>query len=217
MYYNLSIINNQFGRHRIIVNTFWLKVAAAAVGVVGVIILIGMFAPGDRSEPRDPEKSFSDQVEEDKRRFMTEPRPVEPQEQQPPSQQTETTVQKQPPVKETPVQPVQPPKPAEPTVLYFSELSEIEEIEAEKYYNAAVPGRSIGRLPMTGFKLMVDNCRRMIEKWPESWYAYKSQQLLIEMPERHQKRYKVTEQEKDVSRFFKQRPGTKPFTDEGSR
>jgi hypothetical protein len=96
--------------------------------------------------------------------------------------------------------------------LYFKELGEIEKIEAERLLNVAVPGRSIGRLPTTGYKLMVDSCRTMISRWPDSFYAYRAKQMLADLPERYQQRYQVTEKEKDVSMFFKQRSGTKPFT-----
>ena len=97
-----------------------------------------------------------------------------------------------------------------PTVLYFKPLSEIETIEAERLLNVAVPGRSIGRLPGTGYKLMVDNCREIIRRWPDSFYAFRAKQLLADMPERYQKRYNVTKKELDMSRFTKSRPGTQP-------
>jgi hypothetical protein len=64
---------------------------------------------------------------------------------------------------------------------------------------------------MTGFKLMVDTCRQIIQRWPDSWYAYRAKQLLADMPPRFQKRYRVTEEEVSLSRFAKPRPGTKPF------
>jgi len=105
----------------------------------------------------------------------------------------------------------------EPTVLYFQPLSEIEQIEAEKLLNVAVPGRSIGRLPMTGFSLMVPNCRQIIQRWPESQYAYQAKRLLADLPPRYQTRYNVTKEEMDVSMFYQQRPGTQPFTMEESR
>ena len=76
----------------------------------------------------------------------------------------------------------------------------------------AVPGRSIGRLPTTGFKLMVDNCRTIIRRWPDSFYAYSAKKMLADLPERYQMRYKITEEEKDLSMFAEQRPGTRPFT-----
>jgi hypothetical protein len=97
--------------------------------------------------------------------------------------------------------------------VYFKELGEIDQIEASRLLNVAVPGRSIGRLPKIGSKLlMVDSCRTIIRRWPDSQFAYKAKQLLADLPERYQKRYKVTEEEKDVSMFAEQRPGTKPFT-----
>ena len=104
-----------------------------------------------------------------------------------------------------------------PTVLYFKPLSEIEQIEAERLLGVAVPGRSIGRLPMTGFNLMVPNCRQIIEKWPESQYAYQARRLLADLQPRYQTRYNVTKEEINISMFYKQRPGTQPFTMEDSR
>ena len=194
-------------------NTFWLKIMGLAILAVVVIILIGVFTSGTDSEPpepQEPKKTFYDQAEEDKQKFLTEPQALDSQskttvkEQATPTE-NQTTVQTTPPV-------VTQPKPAQPVTLYFKELGEIETIEAERLLNVAVPGRSIGRLPMTGFKLMVDNCRTIIQRWPDSFYAYNAKRMLADMPERYQQRYRVTEQEKDVSMFFKQRSGTKPFT-----
>jgi hypothetical protein len=36
--------------------------------------------------------------------------------------------------------------------------------------------------------------------------------MLIDMPERFRERYKITKEELDISKFTKQRPGTKPFS-----
>jgi hypothetical protein len=194
-------------------NTFWLKIMGLTVLAVGVIILIGVFTSGndtESQEPQQPEKNFYDQVEEDKQRFLTEPKALDSQSQTPatkqaPPTENQTTVQSVPPA-------VVPPKPVQPVMLYFKELGEIEKIEAERLINVAVPGRSIGRLPMTGFKLMVDNCRTIIRRWPESSFAYRAKLMLADLPERYQTRYHVTDQEKDVSMFAEQRPGTQPFT-----
>jgi hypothetical protein len=184
-------------------NTFWLKIAALAILVVAVIVLIGVFSPSGKSrpaaEPQTKQKTFYDQVEKDKKKFLAEPQAVEKQVQE----------QNQPAATQTPVEPVQPP--AKPIQLYFRLLSETDKIEAERLLNVAVPGRSIGRLPMTGFKLMVDCCRQIISKWPDSWYAYRAKQLLIDMPERFRERYKITKEELDISEFTKQRPGTELF------
>ncbi|NQT01042.1 MAG: hypothetical protein HQ580_03390 [Planctomycetes bacterium] len=194
-------------------NTFWLKIMGLAVLVVGIIILISVFTSGTDSqlpepEPKEPQKTFDDQVEEDKQRFLTEPQAQDPQSQIP------TTKQAPPIENQTATQAVPPsPKPAQPTLLYFKELGEIDQIEADRLLKVAVPGRSIGRLPMTGFKqLNVDLCRKIIRRWPDSWFAYSAKQMLADLPERYQKRYHVTEEEKDVSMFAESRPGTKPFT-----
>jgi hypothetical protein len=192
-------------------DTFWLKIMGFALLVVGVIVLIGFLASGTK----EPEKTFYDQVEEDKREFLAKPQPLKEQETtqvQEPNQVVESK-QVNEPVPSAPKQ-IEKPK---PVVLYFKPLSEIEQIEAEKLLNVAVPGRSIGRLPMTGFNLMVPNCRQIIQRWPDSQYAYQAKRLLADLPPRYQMRYKVTKEEMDISMFYKQRPGTQPFTMEESR
>ncbi len=184
-------------------NTFWLKIAGAAIVVVGIIVLISMFTSNGTQEPEQPKKTFYDQAQQDKEKFLSKPEPLS-------GQQAKSDTAQQPTV----TRPVQqkPTQPAVPTTLYFKELGEIDDIEAERLLNVAVPGRSIGRLPMTGFKLMVDTSRQIIRRWPDSWYAFRAKQMLADMPERYQQRYRVTEQEKDLSMFTKPRPGTKPFT-----
>jgi len=199
-------------------NTFWLKIAGLAVVIVGLIILVNVFLqPEDKAE--QPQKTFYDQAEEDRQRFLAEPEAVDSQEEKPVSEttsgprraaQNKTAAEHVGAAKE-------PPEKAEPVKLYFKELSEIDKIEAERLLNVAVPGRSIGRLPMTGFKLMVDSCRQIIRRWPDSWYAYRAKQLLADMPPRFQKRYRVTKEEKSLSRFAKPREGTKPFIIKESR
>ena len=183
-------------------NTFWLKIAGFAVVIFVLIILISKFT-GSKSEPKPEPKTFQDVAEQDKREFLTEPKSEESAEQKPQLQPTEKQV---PADMDT----------AKQITIYCSELSDIDKIEAERLLNVAVPGRSIGRLPMTGFKLMVDSCRQIIQKWPDSWYAYRAKQMLADMPERFHRRYRIPEDELDLSRFAKPRPGTKAFTIEKS-
>ena len=191
-------------------NTFWLKIVGIAVAVVVVIIIVNAISSRPEPEPPPPETDFSDQVRKDKEKFLSRPTPVDTNTQ---IVQTPGPIDSNQPVTTV----VQPPKQTETITLYFKELSEIDEIEAERLLNVAVPGRSIGRLPMTGFKLMVDNCLMTISRWPESWYAYRAKQMLADMPQRFWPRYKVTKEEVDVSKYFKPRPGTKPFTFEEPR
>ncbi len=199
-------------------NTFWLKIAGVLIIVVIAIVLVGKFIGRRQSavEQSSQKKTFYEVAEHDKEKFLTEPQsaqpPQQPQAEMPQAPQ-ETKKAEQSVTKPAPSaaeEPPQQPQPSEPVTLYFSQLSEIDSIEAERLLNVAVPGRSIGRLPMTGFKLMVDNCRRIIQKWPDSWYAYRAKQMLADMPPRYQERYKVTEEELDLSRFTKPRPGAKP-------
>ena len=190
-------------------NTFWLKIVGAAIAVVLVVVLISMLTSNKTQEPEPPRKTFYDQAEEDKQRFLAEPKEVDS------TVQERTTESKTVAERTGPM--TEPSKPPEPVKLYFKELGEIEKIEAERLLGVAVPGRSIGRLPMTGLNLMVDSCRQIIRRWPDSWYAYRAKQMLADIPQRDQQRYRVTKEEKDVSMFTHPRPGTKLFIMEESR
>ena len=192
-------------------DTFWLKIVLFALLVVGVIVFIGFLTSGTD----EPEKTFYDQVEEDRQEFLAQPQPLKEQEKTQVPEQSQVVESKEAAEPVVPVQ-KQVVKP-KPTVLYFKPLSEIEQIEAEKLLNVAVPGRSIGRLPMTGFNLMVPNCRQIIQRWPDSQYAYQARRLLADLPVRYQTRYNVTKEEIDLSMYYTQRPGTQPFTMEESR
>lgn len=192
-------------------NTFWLKIAALAIVVVAVIVLIDVFSPSKKPQPlpeptaaepvNKPVKTFDEQVDKDREKFLSPPKTQEQPAKEPIKQQVQE--QNQPPVAKPP---------AQPTQLYFKPLSEIDKVEAERLLNVAVPGRSIGRLPIaTDYQLMVEPCRQIISKWPDSWYAYNAKKMLIDMPVRFRERYKITKEELDVSEFTKQRPGTEPF------
>jgi hypothetical protein len=166
-------------------NNLWFKIVLAMIVLIAGFVLAVMFWPAE-SEPQQPQKTFYDVAQEDRGKFLSKPKAVD------------TTVQT--PQQQTP----------EIVTLYFKELDEIEKIEAERLLNAAVPGRSIGRLPMTGFSLMVDSCRQIIQRWPESFYAFRAKQMLADMPERFHTRYQITEKDLDISRYEQERPGTKP-------
>ena len=189
-------------------NTFWLKIAALAIAVVAGIVVIGSLTGGD-SQPKEPETTFYDKVEEDKQRFLTEPQPLD-------TQETEPMADQGPPADENPVVvPVPPPpgpvEPPKPKIAHCKPLSEMDRIEADRLLNVAVPGYSLGSLRV-GYKLMIQNCRQILRKWPDSTYAYRAKVMIIDMPERYRERYKVSENELDLSTFAEPRPGTKPFT-----
>ncbi|MBA7694693.1 hypothetical protein ES703_103306 [subsurface metagenome] len=160
-------------------NTFWLKIAGLTVLVVGVIILITVFTSGTDSEPKKPQKTVYDQWEEDDKRLRAEPQYQEPPATTPPVQQT---------------RPVAPPKPE------FKKLSEIEEIQAQRLFEAAMTERKMGRLPgiRLGYKKMVDHCREIIRRWPDSEYAFNAKRMLADIPERYRKMYNITKEEIDL-------------------
>lgn len=190
-------------------NTFWLKIAAIAIVVVVGIVVIGSFTGGD-SQPKEPKPTFYDKAAEDQEKFLSEPEPVQDLKAEPAVEQEQVQQESQAPEPVPPAaQPAEPPK---PRILYFKELSEIDQIEAERLLNAAAPARSMGRLQI-GYNLMMQNCRQIIQRWPDSWYAYRAKQMIIDMPERYRDRYSVTAEELDLSRFTAPRPGTKPYTE----
>jgi hypothetical protein len=187
-----------------VMNTFWLKLA----GVLVVVVAIGAWVMWLRSgieEAQKPERTFSDMVKKDSKEILGEPsakdltsHPAQP--------QTPGTAE---PNKS--VQPVEQPSP-EPITLYFTQLDETEQIEAEQLLAMVPTGRSLGRLPMTGFNLMVENCRQIIGKWPGSIYDYKARRALNQIPERFRERYNITQQELDLTQFTKSRPNTTAYT-----
>jgi hypothetical protein len=185
-------------------NTFWLKLAGILV-VVAVIGVWVMWLWSGIKEAEKPERTFSDMVKKDRNDVMGEPK-VQDLIKQPAQPQSPGTAE---PNKS--VQPVEQPSP-EPITLYFTELDEVDQVEAENLLAMIPTGRSIGRLPMTGFNLMVENCRQIMGKWPGSIYDYKARRALGQIPERFRERYNITGQELDLTQFTKPRPNTKPYT-----
>lgn len=209
-------------------NTIWLKLAAVAVVLVVVLIVGSTFmskepAPAPSPSEAETPKTVYDMAERDKQ-FQEEPKAVEPEPQpQPPAEQPEQPAPSQP-VQEAAQPPVQqasgivlPSRITQTTTMYFKPMGEIEDIEAQRLLPVVTAGRSIGRLPVTHFKLMVDGCRQILAKWPDSWYAFRAKQMLEEMPERFWRNYKVTEEELDISKFLTQKQGTEPRTVEPIR
>lgn len=152
-------------------NTFWLKVAGFAVVVAGLIILVNKFyTPKD--EPKTEPKTFYDVIEQDDKRLRAEP---------------ETEYEQAPKTRQVAEKPK--PKPQ------FEELALEDKARAEQLFEWALTQRKMGRLPGMGYKKMVDACREIIRKYPDSVYAYKARRMLGDIPRRYWKRYNITEQE----------------------
>ena len=168
-------------------NTFWLKIAGVVVVVVGLIILISVFTSSEYepgAKPPEP-KTVYDMWEQDESRLRAEPT-VEP----------STEIEQQQPTKQR----------AEPAKPQFKELLPEQRAEAERLFEWALAQRKMGRLPgmtTTSYNKMVDACRQIIQKFPGSEFDYKARRMLADIPPRLQKRYSVTEEEIDLTGFFK--------------
>jgi hypothetical protein len=205
-------------------SSIWLKIAGIAVLAVVVLIVVGRFksdkpsagsaAPTESQQAEKP-RTFYDVAERDKQ-FATAPKPAEAQ-----------PVEPEPPAA-TPLapQPAQPPAPApaqavasgvvlpssitKTTTLYFKPLSEEQDIAAQQLLPWASTSRSIGRLPMMGtYGPTVRTCRDILSRWPESKYAFRAKQILEDISNSPRAAgQNITQQELDISKFLKPRPGT---------
>ena len=162
---------------------FWLKTAVVAVIVVGVVILVSTFTSSSKSrsqpQPRAEKKTIYDVWQEDQKRLLAEPQP----------QELQAAAES--------VQPGDEP-PTEPALPEFRELSEIEQIDAERLLNVALQHRKMGRMGGIGLNTMVDCCRQIIQKYPDTVYAFKAKRMLADIPERYRAHYNISQQELDL-------------------
>jgi hypothetical protein len=165
-----------------------LKNARLAVPVALVLLFAVLYTMGCSKKSQQPEQNNEVQP------------PVE-----------NVTAQPQPAAPQTQIPPVNDVKPVAAKTLYFKELDEDEQIEAERLMAYIKPGQRIGALPMTGYSMMVTTCRQIIQRWPDSSYAYKAKQFLISLPDNEKQTYKITASEMDLSMYEKPRTGTQPF------
>jgi len=164
-------------------NTFWLKIAGLAIVVVGVIILISVFSGSQtqtapESEPKP--KTIYEQWERDDKRLRAEPQPIE----QPKTDSLgQSTVQQRQP--------------------QFKVLSPEDEIEAQQKWEWVVTQRKMARLPIMSPKQMVDTCREIIQRWPQSKYAFLAKRALADLPEKYHQMYNITKEETNLSSFYR--------------
>ena len=176
-------------------NTFWLKIAGVVVGIVVIVILVGVFtsspasspssaiAPKEQSEP--PAKTIYEQWERDDKKLRAEPPPIEP----PKTDSSGQTAAQQPAIEQKQPQ--------------FKELSTEEDIEAQQKWEWVVTQRKMGRLPVMGYKQMVDACREIIQRWPGSEYDFHAKMALADLPQKYHEMYNITKKEIDTSSFYK--------------
>ena len=159
-------------------NTFWLKMAGIVVVILVVIVLVNVFSSSEPEPEREHKpETFYEQIREDDKRLRADPE------------------LRQPPITSGRPGVGKPVKPAQPQ---FKELSLEDELQAQKLYEWALTQRKMGRLPAMGYKKMVDACREIIERWPDSEYAFKAKRMLADIPERYRSLYHITEEEIDL-------------------
>ena len=84
---------------------------------------------------------------------------------------------------------------SEQTRQQFKELTPEQQVDAERLFEMALAQRKMGRLPGMSYKLMVDYCRQIIAKYPDSVYAFKARRMLGDIPQQYRKKYNITEEE----------------------
>ena len=148
-------------------NTFWLKAAGGVVIVVGLIMLVNVFkSSSSQQKPKTTE--------------------AEPNTYSDIVAQDDKRLRAEPKTSER----------YEPNAADFKELSDEEQVDAEKLFEMALFHRKQGRLPgMASYKLMVDYCRQIIQKYPDSEYAWKARRMLGTLPARFKQLYNVTDEE----------------------
>lgn len=179
-------------------NTFWVKIAALAVVIFVVILGITLLMPPKQDEPQPPPKTIYDMARKDKEELLAAPS------EQDFADDSQSAQEDAPAATE-------PRQPAEPIVLYFKDVSEIEKFEADRLMQMIPSFRTIGRMPFTGYNVMVESCRVLMNRWPGTRYDYMARRALGQIPERYLGRYQITKEDIDLEYFKKQRPDTKPY------
>ena len=103
------------------------------------------------------------------------------------------------------------PEPETPKVIYVKPMDEAEELQAQQLLSWAGTTYNIGRLPVMQYGNAVRSCKDVIDRWPESWYAYQSKRILAEIADisrRYRQQYDLNEELLDVSSFYEKRRGT---------
>jgi len=183
-------------------NSIWLKIAAAVVAVFIVIVVVDKFKSGEPAGPSAPRaesssdkpKTVYDQWQEDDDKYSVQSQTEDTQSAQPepqPAQPTETATQPQT---------AQPAPQQQPT---FEKLPFEQDLQAQKLFEHAKMEFKQSRLPMMTPARMVKDCREIIQRWPKSEYAFQAKRMLADLPQRYHTMYTITDQEKDVSSFYK--------------
>jgi trehalose/maltose hydrolase-like predicted phosphorylase len=163
-------------------NTFWLKIAVLAVAVLVAIILVSNFFSSEIDKATDL-KAAAERHEAAEAKLQAQ------------LQEAQTQVEQKNEQKDTTITPAETsPVPTKPAQTVADDDDIIANVEAERLYNMALTQYKIGRKIMT-FKKMVDYCRELFDRFPDSPEAAKAKVLMRNMPERYRELYNVTEEE----------------------
>ncbi len=179
-------------------DTFWLKLAIVIIVIAAVFIGYTLLKPAENTEPKEPPKTIYDMAKQDRKNLLAEPNATDFEK----NQSTQTAQQTE----------TEPEKPAAPMTLYFKEVSEIDKIQADNILATIPTFRTIGRMPFTGYNVMVQSCRQLMQKFPGTIYDYKARRALAQIPQRYWDRYKITDKEVSLDYFKTPRPDTTPYT-----
>lgn len=179
-------------------DNWWARIAVVVIVIVAAVVIARKFLPSESERSAEPAaKTFQDVIAEDDRTLRAEPKFED-------IKQAEQPVAIEPKPQPTPeFKGLSETEPEPQPAPKFKELSEVEKVEAERLFEFALQQRKIGRLPVTGYKPMVDACREIIRKFQGSKFDYKARRMLADIPERYRRRYKITKEEIDLTRFFK--------------
>jgi hypothetical protein len=177
-------------------DSFWLKLAVVLIVIAGVFIGYTLLKPAEQQQPKEEPKTIYDMAKQDRKDLLAEPNASDFEK----NKSTENTQQ------------TEAEKPAAPVTLYFKEVSEIDKIEADNILANIPSFRTIGRLPFTGYGVMVQSCRQLMQKFPGTIYDYKARRALAQVPQRYWDRYKITDEEVSLDYFKTPRPDTTPYT-----
>jgi len=156
---------------------FLIKIAILAVIVIAIVVLIRKFSsPSEKPE----NKSFQEVIAEDDRRLRADVE--EPQETEPAAEQSSEQLK-------------QIEQQAKAVQEQTSQMPVEDQVQAQRLFEMALAQRKMARLPGIGYKQMIDYCREIIQKYPNSPEAPKARRMLGEVPERYRELYNITDEE----------------------
>lgn len=150
------------------------KIISLVVLAAAIIFVVKYFKSNQAAAPKEPDKGISEVMAEDDKRL----RPTE-EELGGPVETTDPGISERTRDQDS----------------KYRVLAAEERVAAERTFEMALAQRKIARMPGMTYKLMVDYCRDMIQKYPGTIFEEKARQMLSEIPVDKRALYNITEQE----------------------